>query len=183
MSSDEPRRGLSVDLKPHAYDPLGQPEFFESVVSRRVIAFIVDFIILAIPVVFLAMFIFVAGVITLGLGFFLYLLLWPAAVIWALVYYGTTLGGPHSATVGMRVMDLEMRLWYGAPMYGLLGAVHPVVFWISVSVLTPLVLLAPFFNHRRRCLHDFLCGTVVVNNEDRAEALRPRRPPPAPSPV
>jgi uncharacterized RDD family membrane protein YckC len=93
-------------------------------------------------------------------------------VIWALVYYGTTFGSPATATIGMRVMDLEMRTWYGAPMYFLLGAVHAIVFWISVSALTPLILLVGLFNERRRLLHDMLVGTVVINNEARANALR-----------
>src|SRR5258706_16254457 len=39
----------------------------------------------------------------------------------------------------MRVMDLELRTWYGAPGYFILGAMHAVLFWISVSMLTPLV--------------------------------------------
>jgi len=33
----------------------------------------------------------------------------------------------------MRIMDLEMRTWYGAPAYFVLGAMHAVVFWVSVS--------------------------------------------------
>jgi uncharacterized RDD family membrane protein YckC len=37
------------------------------------------------------------------------------------------------------------------------------------------VLLVPFFNHRRRLLHDILVGTVVINNPARAQALRPNR--------
>ncbi len=177
MTSSEPKRiGLSFEVKPHAYDPATRPELFEGVPTRRVIAFLIDFLIIALPVVLVAMFIFVAGVVTLGLGFLLYFLLWPAMVIWALAYYGFTLGGPHSATIGMRAMDLEMRTWYGAPAYFVLGAVHAVVFWISVSALTPLVLLVPFFNLRRRCLHDILVGTVVINTEDRAALLRPRQP-------
>ena len=69
-------------------------------------------------------------------------------------------------------MDLEMRTWYGAPAYALLGAVHAVAYWISVSALTPLVLLVPFFNQRRRLLHDILVGTIVINNPVRASALR-----------
>ena len=56
------------------------------------------------------------------------------SVIWALFYYGVTFGSPASATIGMRVMDLEMRTWYGAPAYFVLGAVHAIVFWITVSV-------------------------------------------------
>jgi len=43
--------------------------------------------------------------------------------------------------MGMRVMDLELRTWYGAPTYFVLGAMHAVLFWLSVSFLTPLVLL------------------------------------------
>ncbi len=104
---------MSMDVRPHAYDPATQPELFEGVLSRRVIAFLIDFLVISIPVVLAAMFIFAFGIVTLGLGFMLYWLLSPAAVIWALVYFGLTLGGERSATIGMRVMDLEMRTWYG----------------------------------------------------------------------
>ena len=83
-----------------------------------------------------------------------------------------TLGGPNSATIGMRVMDLEMRTWYGAPAYFVLGAVHAIVFWVSISTLSPLILLVCFFNERRRLLHDVLLGTVVINSPARAAALR-----------
>jgi uncharacterized RDD family membrane protein YckC len=65
-----------------------------------------------------------------------------------------------------------MRTWYGAPAYFVLGAVHAVVFWCSVSFFTPFILLVAFFNERRRLLHDILLGTVVINNPQRAAALR-----------
>ena len=100
MAQSEPRRlGVSVELKPHAYDPATNPELFEGVVSRRVVAFLIDFLILSIPVLFISMFIFVIGIITFGLGFLFYGLLSPAMVIWAVCYYGMTLGGPASATI------------------------------------------------------------------------------------
>ena len=166
---------MSIELKPHAYDPATSPELFEGVVARRLVAFVIDFVILSVPVVFVSMFIFVIGIVTLGLGFFFYALLWPAMVVWAVCYYGMTLGSPASATIGMRVMDIEMRTWYGAPAYFLLGAVHAVVFWITVSALTPFILLVFLFNERRRCLHDMLVGTVVINNEMRAASLRASR--------
>lgn len=165
---------MSIDVKPHAYDPATQPELFDGVLSRRVAAFIIDFIILAIPVVLVAMFIFVFGIVTIGLGFALYWLLPPGTVIWALLYFGATLGGPNSATIGMRVMDLEMRTWYGAPAYFVLGAVHAIVFWISVSVLTPLILVVGLFNPRKRLLHDILVGAVLINNTGRTASLQGR---------
>ena len=162
---------MSIDIKPHAYDPAAHPELFDGVLARRVVAFAVDFIIIAIPVVLAAMFIFAFGIVTLGLGFALYWLLPAASVVWAIVYFGLTLGSDRSATIGMRVMDLEMRTWYGAPAYFVLGAVHAIAFWFTVSFFTPLILLVAFFNERRRLLHDIMLGTVVINNRARA-ALR-----------
>ena len=57
---------MSIDIKPHAYDPATQPELFDGVLARRVVAFIIDFIIISIPVVLAAMFIFAFGIVTLG---------------------------------------------------------------------------------------------------------------------
>src|SRR5882757_2721894 len=98
MAAGDPKRiGVSIELKPHAFDPVANPELFEGVVARRLMAFLIDFLILSIPVVFVSMFIFVIGIVTFGLGFVLYGLLWPGMVIWAICYYGMTLGGPSSA--------------------------------------------------------------------------------------
>ena len=163
---------MSIDIKPHAYDPIANPELFEGVLARRVVAFVIDFFAIAVPVVLAAMLIFVFGIVTLGLGWALYWLLPPASVIWAIIYFGVTLGSERSATIGMRVMDLEMRTCYGAPAYFVLGAVHAIAFWFTVSFFTPFILLVCFFNQRRRLLHDIILGTVVINNSVRAAALR-----------
>lgn len=92
----------------------------------------------------------------------------PLSAIWALVYYGLTLGGPHSATVGMRVMDLQLRTFTGEPGYFVLGAAHAVLYWISVSVLTPFIVLVGLFNSRRQLLHDLVLGTVIINTAAQA---------------
>ena len=158
-------------VPPHAFDPWLQPELFRGVLTRRVIAFLIDLIVLSVPIVLAILFIAVFGIVTLGLGWALFWLVSPASIIWALVYYGASLGGPHSATLGMRVMDLELRTWYGAPGYFVLGAMHAVLFWISISVLSPLVLLVGLFNGRRRLLHDVVLGTVVINNSVRSQVV------------
>jgi uncharacterized RDD family membrane protein YckC len=166
------RGGFNVDVKPHAYDPFAHPEYFEGVLARRLIAFVIDIVIITVPVVVTCMFILMFGFVTFGLGWGLFLLVYPGAVIWALLYYGATMGGPASATIGMRAVDLQIRTWYGAPCYFLLGIVHAVVFWVLTSTLTPVVLLVGLLNERRRLLHDLLLGTVIVNTEPRAAALR-----------
>ena len=173
MTDSGPGRiGVSIDVKPHAYDPVANPELFEGVLARRCIAFLIDVTIIAIPVLFASVFIFIFGLVTLGLGWALFWLISPATVIWAIVNYGMTYASASSATIGMRVMDIEMRTWYGAPAYFLLGAVHAVAYWFLVSFFTPLILLVAFFNQRRRLLHDMLVGTIVINKPARAEELR-----------
>ena len=160
----------------HVFDPYLEPELFRGVLTRRVIAFIIDLFILAVPIALAVIFIAVFGLVTLGLGWALFWLVSPASIVWALIYYGSCLGGAHSATIGMRMMDLEMRTWYGGPTYFLLGAVHAVAYWLTVSFLTPFILLVALFNSRKRLLHDMLVGTIVINNAARASALRNGRP-------
>ena len=169
------RNGGGANVQPDAFDPQLQPELFRGVLTRRVFAFLIDVVVLSIPVILACVFIAVFGVVTLGLGWALFWLVSPASVIWALIYYGASLGGPHSASIGMRVMDLELRTWYGAPSYFVLGAMHAVLFWISISFLTPLVLLVGLFNGRRRLLHDIVLGTVVINSSVRNPVVQPAR--------
>ena len=171
-------RSGTPNFQPHAFDPWLQPELFRGVLTRRVFAFLIDLVVLvvlSIPVILACVFIALFGAVTLGLGWALFWLVSPASLIWALIYYGATLGGPHSATMGMRMMDLELRTWYGAPSYFVLGAMHAVMFWISVSFLTPLVLLVGLFTSRRRLLHDILTGTIVINSSVCAQVAQSTR--------
>jgi uncharacterized RDD family membrane protein YckC len=165
----------SYSSSPPPFDPWLQPELFRGVLARRVFAFLIDLVVLSIPVILACVFIAVFGVVTLGLGWALFWLISPASVIWALVYYGASLGGVHSATLGMRVMDLQLRTWTGAPGYFVLGAAHALLFWLSVSFFTPLVLLVGLFNGRRRLLHDMILGTVVINSSVAPRVAQPAR--------
>jgi uncharacterized RDD family membrane protein YckC len=173
--TDTQRLGISGEPKPNAYDPDTQPELFAGVLARRFLAFLVDAIIIVVPIILLMLFIAVFGLLTFGIGWLLFFLLTPIAVLWAIVYTGACLGMPESATLGMRVVGLEMRTWYGSPMYFLLGAVHVIFFWALMTALTPLILLVGLFNRHRRLLHDFLTGTIVINNAARAADLKRNR--------
>lgn len=166
--ADQPRQ-VSFDGsdKPHAYDAVRQREYFEGVLSRRVIAFLIDFAIIVALTLIAYVLLFVAGIFTLGLTWLLFGAAFPVI---ALAYSAWTLSRPQSATVGMRAVDLQMRTWYGAPMYALLAAFHTVLFYVSVTFLTPFILLVAPFNARKRCLHDFFAGTVVINTDARAKA-------------
>jgi uncharacterized RDD family membrane protein YckC len=158
-----------------AFDPVEQPELFRGVLGRRFFAFLIDLVILGVPVLLGVIFIALFGLLTLGLGWMLFWLVSPLSAIWAIVYYGLSLGGPHSATVGMRVMDLQLRTFSGEPGYFLLGAAHAVLYWISVSVLTPFIVLVGLFNRRKQLLHDLVLGTVIINVSAQPYELEPAR--------
>ena len=135
---------------------------YDGVLTRRVLAFCVDYLLIALLVVPFAIFVFLLGILTLGLGWLLFGILVPAV---AAIYIWNTLGGRKQATPGMRMMGIRLERMDGRRVDGILAVVHGVVFWASVVVLTPLILLATLFLERRRTVHDLLLGTVVVRDD------------------
>ncbi|MFB4372844.1 RDD family protein [Agrobacterium tumefaciens] len=149
---------MSLDQNP-TYAAPDDWRAYSGVLSRRVFAFLIDYAIVLLLCIPAAVIVFFLGIITLGLGFFLY----PALfVIVAVLYFGMTLGGPSQATPGMRAVGIAMARMDGRRIDFLLSTVHIVLFWVINSVLTPLILLAGLFTERSRLVHDFLLGTVIV---------------------
>lgn len=152
---------ITYDAGELEYDPAVHPERYEGVRTRRIFAFLFDFTIVGILMLAAYLFILIAGVFTLGLLWLLLPAVWPAL---AIIYSVLTLGGPNSATPGMRVMGIEVRTLRGdRPDYGL-ALVHVLGFWFSVGFLTPFVLLVALFNERKQLLHDLVLGTVAVRS-------------------
>lgn len=149
------------------YSPDTDPALFDGILSKRIVGFFIDAILIVALMIPAGMLVLVLGFVTLGLG---WLLFPPLFAIVALIYIGLTLGGSASATPGMRVAGVEMRTWSGQRMFPLLAVMHALLFWFSVGLLTPLVLLVGLFTRRKQLLHDLLLGVVAVN----ADALRRR---------
>jgi len=154
-------RDYEPEVREFAYDPEQQPQLFADVLRRRVLAYLLDLIFISLLVVAAGALIAVFGVLTFGLGWLLYGILVPTT---AILYVAFTLGGPNGATPGMRIMGLEMRLWYGARPYILLAVMHGLLFYTFNVVLTPLIVCVSLFNERKRLLHDIVLGTVVINS-------------------
>ena len=132
---------------------------YRGVLSRRAIAFIADYIAIGLLWIPAAVLVFFLGVLTFGLGFALYPILF---FIVAGIYFGLSISGPFQATPGMRAMGLKMRRIDGGQIDFMTAIVHLVLFWIMNAVLTPLILLAGLFTDRNRLVHDLLLGTEVV---------------------
>jgi hypothetical protein len=131
MADVEPGRiGFDPGLRPHAYDPIVHPELFEGVLPRRLIAFAIDVLIIAVLVIFAGMFILLFGLITLGLGWVLFWLLSPASMVWAPVLlrhdaWRSSIG--HARHAGCRSRNAHLVRWAvlfsarRSPRYRLLG--------------------------------------------------------------
>jgi uncharacterized RDD family membrane protein YckC len=135
---------------------------YDGVLTRRVFAFLLDYLIVALLTIPFAILIAIFGILTLGLGWMLFGILVPAV---ALVYVWNTLGGRNQATVGMRMMGIRLERLDGSRVDGMLAVVHSVLFWGLNVVLTPLILLATLFTDRKRTVHDLLLGTVVTRSD------------------
>ncbi len=149
------------------YDPHAQPDLFDGILSKRIVAFLVDAVIIVALMIPAALIVLILGVITLGLAWFLFPVLFA---IVALGYVALTLGGPASATLGMRLTGVQMRTWSGQKMFPLLAGMHALIFWFSVGLLTPLILLVGLFTERKQMLHDLILGVMALNSD----ALRRR---------
>ncbi len=134
----------------------------EGVLTRRVFAFLIDAVIVFLLCIPVAIVIFMLGVITLGLGWLLYALMFPVI---AISYVGFTMGGPAQATIGMRVNNIFLARLDGGKIDQITAIVHSLLFWVGSAVLTPLVLLVTLFSDRKRTLHDLLLGTVVLRSD------------------
>jgi uncharacterized RDD family membrane protein YckC len=149
------------------YDPARDADLFDGILSKRIVAFIIDAVMIVALMIPAALLVGIFGLVTLGIG---WLLFSPLFAIVALGYIALTLGGSRSATLGMQIAGVEIRTWSGQKMFPLLAILHAILFWVSVSVLTPLVLLVGLFTARRQLLHDLLLGVVALN----ADPLRRR---------
>ena len=145
----------------YIYNPDTQPDFFDGILSKRIVAFIVDAILIVALMIPAALLVLILGFVTLGIGWLLFPVLF--AVV-ALGYVALTMGGPASATIGMRFAGIEMRTWSGQKMFALLAVMHALIFWFSVGLLTPLILLVGLFTARKQLLHDLLLGVVALNS-------------------
>jgi uncharacterized RDD family membrane protein YckC len=139
------------------------------VMSRRVIGWFVDLLLLALIMVVLWVVFMLFGLLTLGLGFPLL----GALPFVPFCYHILFLAGPSSGTPGQRIMGLLVRRNddFGQPS-ALQAVISTIVFYLTL-VTSGLLLLVALITFRHRTLHDLVSGLVVV----RADAMVPLTPP------
>lgn len=136
--------------------------FYEGVRTRRVMAFLIDYVIVFLLCIPAAVLIAFLGLLTFGLGWSLYAIMFPLV---ALFYVARTLGGEQQATKGMQMMNIKLVRLDGVRIDPLVAVAHTVLFWGLNVILTPLILLAMLVLDRKRGVHDLLLGTVVIRSD------------------
>ncbi len=150
-----------------SYSTEKQINFFDQrlytgVRTRRIFAFLIDYVLIFLLCIPVAIVIAILGVLTLGFGWTLYAVMFPLV---ALFYVYKTLGGPKQATKGMQFMDISLQKLDGSPVDGAIAIIHTVLFWCFNALLTPFILLASLFLSQKKTLHDLLLNTVVVRTD------------------
>lgn len=156
-------------MSAHLPDPETAPALFDNVLGRRVSAYIIDLVLLALIAAAVMAVSAVAGFLTFGLAWMLI----PVSMVVAIVlYYAATLGSPRRATVGMQTMDLVLTHTRNTPLNGWVAFLHPLLFWATFWISWPVSLVMPLLTPRRQMLHDLVLGTLIVRRSPMVQHWR-----------
>jgi uncharacterized RDD family membrane protein YckC len=161
-----PRSGFSA-----VPDPVSQSQYYEGVVSRRVVAYVIDICLYGL--VFVAA-IFAGLIINIATFGLMHVLVIVALACLAPAYHVLTVGGPHAATPGMRLMGLQVRSFDGGPPSKMQAFIQIALFYVTVPTTGGWILLFMLFNSHRRAVHDLLSHTVVLRRAPNSAGGRVR---------
>jgi uncharacterized RDD family membrane protein YckC len=140
-------------------DPATIPEAYEGVLWRRTLAYFVDLCIIGVLAVLFWIVFAVLWVLSFGL---LGPVLWFLFGLIPLAYHTLLLSSAWSATLGMRLFDLELRSVTGERPGFLQALAQTALFYLTVGATCSLILVFALLNRHKRTLHDVLAGTMMV---------------------
>jgi len=139
---------------------------YDKQLFRRIFASLIDFIlVISISFVIFTIF-FVINIFTFNLFKTAYLFVIPVIFI---CYYSITLGGDKSSTIGMKMLDFQLKLKKGNIFGKRSALIHTLTFYLALplGIITLTYLIYPMLNSKRICIHDLVYK--VKFSENRAE--------------
>lgn len=135
-------------------DPDRQSVFYDGIPAKRLMAWVVDVILILVMML-------IIGVLTLTVAFWL----WPVFWVATSFLYRTLTIGSASATLGMRLMNIELRNAAGARLTGTEAMLHTAAYLICASFFLPQVLSVAMIalGTRHQSLPDVFLGTAAIN--------------------
>lgn len=145
---------MSVPMTSALPDPRYQPVFYDGVPAKRLFAWVIDVVLITVLTVLLGFF-------TLGLAWLFFFVFYVAM---SFTYRWLTIAG-GSATVGMRVMNLQLRGPTGARLAPGEAALHTLAYMVCAAFALPQILsiVLMITGPRHQGLHDLLLGTAAIN--------------------
>ncbi|MCM2562392.1 RDD family protein [Lutimaribacter sp. EGI FJ00015] len=139
-------------------DPHLQPEFYADVPMKRLLAFVIDTVIIVIGCLVILPFTAFTGI------FFFPILM----LVVGTAYRVVTLAN-RSATLGMRLMAIEFRTHDGRPFDALTAVLHTVGFTVSMGVFVAqaISVVMMLVDERGQGLSDKVLGSVALNRRAR----------------
>lgn len=147
-----------TDTGPHRQtalpDPVTEPQFYDGVLVKRSLAWVVDVVIITALTI-------VAGLATLTIGFFL----WPIFFIVIGTLYRVSTLANRSATLGMRLMGIELRGHDGHRFDTAASVLHVLGYYGSMMFVLPMLasIVAMVVTDRRQSLTDLVLGSAAIN--------------------
>lgn len=133
------------------------PDMFQGVIARRLCAFVLDLIFMSLIGWVVATNIFIFGLFTFGLGFFMFHIM----PFFPIIYY--TLLVATGGTPGQRIFGLAVRqdtdLSAPSPAQAL---VWTILLWLSFFILAGLPFAMALVGERHRAGHDVFSGLVII---------------------
>lgn len=135
-------------------DPDTQPQFYEAVPAKRLLAWVVDMLV-----------IFGLCVLVLPFTAFTGLFFWPLLMLVIGFAYRVVTIANGSATWGMRLAAVELRGPDGARLDFAQAVLHVLGYTVSVSlpILQVISVVLMLTSARRQGLTDHVLGTVAIN--------------------
>lgn len=135
-------------------DPQTQPAFYEGVALKRLLAWIVDSLLVG-----------VISAVIASLPLFLLWFVFPLVFAIVSVIYRIGTIASYSATPGMALFNLQLRTHTGARLSGSDAALHTLSFLVASAFFLPQMVSAVLMltTPRHQGLHDMLCGVVAIN--------------------
>ena len=135
-------------------DPHAQPQFYDGIPLKRLMAWVVDVLLIAVLCIVILPFTAFTGIFFFGFLF----------MVVGFVYRWATLAG-GSATWGMRLMAMELRQGDDRPLSGAAAFLHTMGYSISLAfpLLQVISIVLMVTSERRQGLTDMVLGTVPLN--------------------
>lgn len=134
---------------------------FRDVLTRRVLAYLLDLLFVAVLSSLLGIVVTLLSIVSFGLLSVLFVTL-PAVGV---LYGAVTIGGPASATWGMRMASLTVRRTDGGRPDFVQALIFSLLFYATIAATSWLILLVALITPRKRALHDLLSGLVIFRSD------------------